>query len=488
MKPLKKLSLTVLGCLLLASAAQADIMVLKDGKRLEGQILSEGADSVRMKYRLTEKIWDEKDFPKADIAEIIRQTPSEVQMQEQKIREIIPTQDMMTADEYERLIQDRLRPFVNSHPGTLEAAEVEQMVKTLQAEKEKVVSGQLKVDGEWLSAADVKRDDYNIRAYRLRREITRKADSKRVEDWVDALRMYDRFIDPQAGFVASIHYPKLATEVIGILKTYETMLNRMMQEQPIIKKQQEDNLAKMIDPDLTRTRNAIQADLENWKNRYEAEKRNRHRWLVPYKYDLPSITEAQKTVVMERSKLQAMDLDSVAKQNEGLMAVFRYIVDENPAEAEAALEQVSSSAASGQEFSRVLSDLRGKITTLKNELQRKQGAQRTFNTAPAAGATADGPIVDDRVAQAMAAVDAPKEEQKTADEGDTPPAAEAGAAPAPGSGATAPAPAAGEPSAASAAAPLPPEESNFLIYAAIGGLALLLILLIAMSAQKKKKA
>ena len=58
---------------LLCSAGflHADIVVLKDGKRLEGTITDEKPDKIHMRYKLTAKIWDDKDIPRTDIIEII---------------------------------------------------------------------------------------------------------------------------------------------------------------------------------------------------------------------------------------------------------------------------------------------------------------------------------------------------------------------------------------------------------------------------------
>ncbi len=482
---LKRLSLAALAFLSAASFATADILVLTNGERKEGEILNETPDVVRMRYQLTPKISDEKDFPRADIAEIIRQSPAELDLKREKLKEVIPTKDMMGADEYERLIQDRLRPFVSKYPGTPEATEVEQIIKELQAEKEKVVSGQLKVDGKWLSPDEVKRDDYNIRAYKLRAEIKSTAASPKLEDWVAALRIYDRFIDQSSGFFASTHYPLLVPEMLEILGKYESELLRMIREQPILLKNQKDGVARMIEPDKSRTEAEIKRRLDEWKTEYDAEKRARLRWLVPYKLDDASLNEAHKAVVAERAKLNQLDLDALAKQNELLVAVFRYLAEENAVEAEAALENATkSSAVSKQEYSRIFADLRGKVTLLKNEIQRKRNAQRTFNQSVNAVGSGTGPITDDRVTKALADAETPK-----------PPAAEdpnapigAAPAPTPAPAAPAPAPAAATPAPAPAPAVAVEEESGFIKYILIGGGALLAVLLIALVMQKKKQA
>ncbi len=453
-------------------------MVLKNGDRKEGQVLNETPDTVRMRYRLTEKIWDEKDFPRADIAEIIRQTPSEVALKEENLKALLPTKDMMSADEYERTIQDKLRPFVNQHSGTPEAAEVEQIIKELQSEKEKAVSGQLKVDGKWLSPEEVKRDDYNIRAYKLRNEIKATANSARMEDWIASLRLYDRFIDPTTGYYASTHYPELVKEILEVLAKYETEVLRMIREEPVLRRAQEEGVKKLIEPDKSRTEADIKMKYDRWKAEYDGDKRSRNRWLIPYKLDAASLNEAHKAILAERAKLAALDLEALKEQNELLVAVFRYLAEENAIEAEAALKKASESSTSKkQEYSRVFADLRGRVSTLKNEIQRKNNAQRTFNQSSGAISGGSGPIMDERVAQAMAQA-----------KGGTPPPAEADPNAAPGSAAPAPAPA---PKPAPAPAPTPTavveEEGGFPIMLLVGGIALLAVLLIAMVMQKKKK-
>ena len=482
----RRLTLAALALFCTSPLLRADILVLKNGDRKEGKIISESATAVRMRYKLTPKIEDEKDFPKADIAEVIRQRPSELALQEQKLKEILPTRDMMTADEYERLIQDKLRPFVNQFPGTPEATEVEGIIKELQAEKEKVVSGQLKVDTKWLTPEEVKRDDYNIRAYKLRNDFKTTAASINWEDWVQALRVYDRFIDPTTGFFASTHYPKLVPEVLEVLKNYENILLKMIREQPTLYKAQQDNLARLVEPDKSRTEAAIKSRLDAWKAQYDVEKRSRVRWLVPYKMDLASLNEAHKAVIAERAKLQTLDLEGLAKQNELLVAVFRYLADENAVEAETALAAAQQEAGTKQEYTRIFADLRSKISTLKNDIQRKKNAQRTFNAGTTAIGGGTGAIMDEKVAKALADAEAGKKPEAPPAAAEDPSKAPIGQPPAaakPAAPAPAPAPA---PAAPSSYTP-PAEEGGMGLMIPIGGGLLLVVLLVLMIQQKKKQ-
>jgi len=72
---------------------QADIVIMKDGKKYESAtILSETPDSVTFKYQLTPKIPDTRTEPKANIGQIIRQTPQELEIV--PLRKLLPTPEL----------------------------------------------------------------------------------------------------------------------------------------------------------------------------------------------------------------------------------------------------------------------------------------------------------------------------------------------------------------------------------------------------------
>jgi hypothetical protein len=277
-------------------------------------------------------------------------------------------------------------------------------------------------------------------------------------------------------------------EVLEVLKNYENVLLKMIREQPTLFKAQQDNLARLVEPDKSRTASAIKSRLDAWKAQYDVEKRSRVRWLVPYKMDLASLNDAHKAVISERAKLQSLDVEALAKQNELLVAVFRYLADENAVEAETALAAAQQEAGTKQEYSRIFADLRSKISTLKNDIQRKKNAQRTFNAGTTAIGGGTGAIMDEKVAKALADAESGKKPEPAADAAigapakgpadQPPPAAAKPAAPAP-----APAPA---PAAPSSYTP-PAEEGGMGLMIPIGGGLLLVVLLVLMMQQKKKQ-
>lgn len=304
-----------------AGFLHADIVVLKDGKRLEGTVTDEKPDKIHMRYKLTAKIWDDKDIPRTDIVEIIKQKPEEVELIE--LKKELPTPDLMTAEKYENLIQDRLRPFVNRYPGSPEAAEAEKMIAQLQEEKEKVVAGGIKMEGKWLSPDEAKGQSYNIKAYEIYTAMHNKAVAK---DYAGALKEFEK-MNPSAqqgyygaqqgptGYTLSPYYPKAVEEVVAVLTNYQAQIEQMIKDQPTLVKNREEGLKKLIEPDLSRTKAAIERDKEQWKSAFDAERKS-SKWYTPYKYDLPSLKTLSNSIIAEKTRLKAVDIAKVTKMNE----------------------------------------------------------------------------------------------------------------------------------------------------------------------------
>lgn len=490
-----RLALLALACG--TSLVHADYLILKNGDKIEGNILNESTDSVRMKYRLTPKIWDEKDFARTEIDQVVRQRPEEVEIIE--LRKLLPTEDLLTPDRYEQIIQDRLRPFVNQYKDTPESKEAEKIITTFQEEKKKVSNGEVKLEGKWLSAAEAKGAEYDIQAYRL---LTEMRANMAKNQWLEALRVFENFSKKKPGYVGSIYYPAAVGEALVCMDKWDAVLSKMAQEQPALSKAREEGLNKLSDSEKDRTKAAIEQEKAKWQAQSEADRRAQIRWVAPYKYDLTSILNMQKAIVGERAKLQAINLDDLRQRNEAVSLVYRKIGEEDYTAGAAAFERVST-LSNAADYRDVVADLRTRLMALYNNLVRKQAATAQ---ASAAGSTAIGGTAttgqDERVARILAeasgqapaagqpAAAAPMQQQA--------PAAAQAATPAPAAApvqqpAPAPvqqAPVAQAPAPAPAPAPAytpPPEEesSGFQTYLIIG-LGVVVLLLLVMLMQKKK--
>lgn len=499
---LSRSRIALLALLCGSSLAQADILILKNGTKHEGTILNESADSVRMRYRLTPKIWDEKDFPMSEIQQVVKQTPQEVELIE--LKKLLPTPDLMTPDKYEQLIQDRVRPFINKYSGTPEAKEAEEIVNTLQEEKKRVSNGEAKLDGRWMSANETKGEQYNIAARKLHEQMKQEMAQS---NWLEALIIFDKFQRNRPPLTASSYYPEVIADALTCMEKLDITYSKMTDEQPTISKQRDENLKKLNDADRARTKAAIDAEKTKWRAQMDAQRRANVRWIEPYKYDLPSIQNAQKTLVAEKTRLESINMDDLKARNEAIVAVYRKIGEGDYTGGAAAYERVQG-LGSVQEYRDVIADLKGQLLKLYGELVRKnQSAQGAVAGSSAIGGTPAANNVDDRVARILAGnnpAGTPAPTANTQAPAAVPNAAAPGAAPAAAAPAvpaaqqqrpaTAPAPQQAAPVQAPAPAPYPPqaaampvqEESSIQTYIIIG---LVVVLgLVSFLAFKKKKA
>ena len=399
--------------LTLSTALRADIVVMKDGTRYEeAQIISETPESVTFSYVFKKKFPDKRTEPRSAIAEIIKQKPEATEVL--PLLKLVPSADLLTADKYESLIQDTLRPFITKYPGTPEAKQVEDIIKTLQAEKEKVVGGSIKVEGEWISTEQAKRDAHSIEAYRVRRDIKNLAAEGKIRE---ALNEWStKMISTDNGFTDTLQYVKTVPEVLAILDTYKKQLEGMIAAQPELDKRRKDGLTKMIDSDpiKTRTKNAIEAEEKAYKTEVDLQKKTHAPWISIYKYDKKSLDDAAKAVVNEATRLRALDLAKITAQNEALQSANNFIVAENLQEAEAALKRAN--AITGvRPPTKTMQALSKAITDLKKVQSDKLKAKKIAGGGNGAALTNGGSTAtDSHVAEALAKVSKERAEKKEA--------------------------------------------------------------------------
>lgn len=378
------------------SFVKADILMLKNGNKVEGNILEQTAQGVRMKYRLTPKIMDDKVFPMSEIAQVIKQRPEEVEVVD--LRKILPTADLLKADQYEQIIQDRLRPFVNKYASTPEAKEVEGIIEKLQEEKTLVTNGQVKLEGRWLSLKESKGESFNIEAFRILSEMREKAATR---DYVEALRAFDKFFAARPGYVGSSYYVEAIPEAMGILDKWIAVLDKMSSEFPQLDQARKLGLSKLQEPELSKTKNAIDDELNKWRAMSDAMRNQRVRWVAPYKYDIATIQAAQKDAVAEKSRLEVYNLQDLKAQNEVFMACYRKIGEGDYNGGAAAFERASALPAAN-EFRDVSNDLRQRLMTLYGQLVRGTASTASATSGSSAVGGMQATQQDARVAQILA--------------------------------------------------------------------------------------
>ena len=382
------------------TALRADLVTLKDGKTLEGTILEQTAEGVKMKYRVTPKIWDEKVIPMAEIAPggIVKEKPEEIEVKD--LRKLVPTPDLLTAEKYEQIIQDRLRPFVNRYPGTKEAAEIQKMIDDIQAEKEKVVSGGLKLEGKWLDPTEARAEKYNIEAYRIRQSMNEKAAEG---DLSGAMREFENMLDKKQFHFASIYFPMAIEEAKAHLVKLDAKTAQMIKDQPVLQKMRDDSLKRLVEPDLSRSKAAIEKEVEDAKTRYDVEKKET-KWITPYKYDLKALQALAKQVVATKLQLEKYDISTLKTMNDQVAVTTRLYYADKIEEGWKELGVLASLARSNQEYSSLIQTYQTGFQRKHYELSAKNAATQNplLNGGSSAVTGTGAPGTDDAVARALA--------------------------------------------------------------------------------------
>lgn len=384
---------------------RADIVTLKDGKKLEGTILEQKPEGVLMKYKVTAKIMDEKFIPMAEIAPggILKEKPEEVEIKE--LRKLLPTADLLTAEKYEQLIQDRLRPFINRYPGTPQADEIKKMVDEFQEEKEKVVAGGIKMQGRWLTPQDAKAEKYNIDAYTIVQAMNEKA---AAGDYSGALREFEQLSSPKRLHIASVHWPKAVEEALAILTSFDAKLSQMIKDQPVLQKQRDDNMKRLVEPDLSRSKAAIEREVQEANSRYDVE-RKESKWVTTYKYDLKRLQDLQKAVFEEKTRLQKINVAQVSKITDAIHQATLHFYNDKIVEGELALLEAYKAASANQEYGPILQIYRDGFARKRAEFAAKQQAANASALVTPAGTPGAVPVngaatpgMDPAVARALA--------------------------------------------------------------------------------------
>jgi hypothetical protein len=306
----------------LVNGVQADYIILKNGEKKEGFVLSQTATSVRMKYRVVGSIYDEKEFPMSEVKEVFKQTPEQIELAKLVVYEETP--DMMGADEYERIILEKLRPFVTKFSGTKEATQVSKMIEKLQAEKNKILNGEVKSGGVWLSAEEVKRKKYSLDGYRRLSEIRKKIEEKK---WVEALNLCEDFCKASSaiGYRATMHYPAMLEVKKTLIDKYGEIVLQAIADQPELMRKRNEGFRQLQGVELNKSKAAMEAEMVEWKAKVDADRRAGKIWFDMYKYDLQVSQSTQKMIAAEKLRIKEYDLELLKQQTIQLDEAISYL-------------------------------------------------------------------------------------------------------------------------------------------------------------------
>ena len=456
-------SLLVLSALM-ALPAVADTLKLKNGKIFEGTVTDRG-DSYEVAIPMG-KIIDYQTVKKSDVAEFIKTQPDEKEAAD--IAKLVPTADGTAAAEYERLLKDIIAPFLKKYPVSKFKAQVDGVGKVLTEELARVKAGDLKLDGQWIPAADLKWNDYNIKALRLLLQMRAQLKAKQP------MEAYQFFSQLEISHPASVSYPKAVSEIVKSLPDLESTLNAAAADQPAKVIERTKMVAGLTQDKRPAVETAIKEEEAAFKARLAEEKKNKVPVTSFYPYDINSIKESLAGVKKETTRLGALDLQKLATVNARFEAGLKDFSQKAFQSARSNFEEAAKVHTKDAFVKKMIDDAKaGAENAAKNAGSTTVLPGSTPPATPAPAPAAGTPPPASTGTPLPSATPKPAEPAKTA-----------AGAPVKPTPAPAPAP---ETSSTNAEAP-PEEESSNLPLFLIGGAGLLLVASLLVKFMGKKKS
>lgn len=284
-------------CLLLSHAAPADTIVLKNGEKLNGQILREVDGNYVVEVRVSASIKDEKIIPRADVARIEKEKEDEKAFR--GIAELVPAPDLLSLENYVARIE-KLEAFLKDYPDSVRAKQVKEMLDTLGAEHDLVSAGGFKLGEELVTGEDYIADalahDSRIAEKKIRDAVGRG-------DFLAALRMHDEY---EVSFGQSERSAGLAALMVQVMGAYQSKVTESLASLESRHQEREEGLKRMSPEDRLKSDRAIREEKEALEKRFADEKAARVKWITPDVFLEESLTETLRLITFETARLERM--------------------------------------------------------------------------------------------------------------------------------------------------------------------------------------
>lgn len=139
--------------------ALADSVLLKNGTEIKGEIISDGPEGVLIEYYATATIKDQKCFKKEEVAKVV--TVAEDERAFGELSNIKAPATALDTSFYDSLVDKKIPAFIKVYPYSSHLASLRETLRALDEERSRIRSGDRKIDGVWITSAQIAADPYN---------------------------------------------------------------------------------------------------------------------------------------------------------------------------------------------------------------------------------------------------------------------------------------------------------------------------------------
>lgn len=322
---MKAIFLTALLLLFLLSSMslQADTYVLKNGRKLEGDLLRETKSTYVIEVKLAETIKEERVIKKRDVLRIIE--PEKGMKEYQLLKQLIPAPDGLKVWEYQQRVKS-LDQFIKKYPTHSKIRDAIEMRDEMRNEMRQVEDGAVKIDGVLYPATEIRENAYELDA---RIEARKIKDMLAQRQYLAGLRAYSDFVDDYAATRVNEELTPLIFEVI---ERHTAQASEWLDSYEMRVEEREKGLASMKPSDRVTSRRAIEKEEQDLQRRYQNEVVTRAGWVTihPFCKDaLEHTLQYAKTETRRLENLLSRKLGDAGELYRELYRLYQQTADES---------------------------------------------------------------------------------------------------------------------------------------------------------------
>lgn len=318
---------------LCVASAQADVVRLTSGETLEGTIVDETEDSVTIEVPFSETIVDTRIIAKSDIAAMDRVEPDEVTWKTLASAEIPAT--ALDTTPYEELRRS-LETFVREHPESPRIEDAKEMIESLRADELRFGRGEVRFNGEWLSATRYAEEKYQIGASMLANEMRRLADAG---DSGGALNKFEELKKKYPQSIALGEAISTARRAVGDL---ERRLDFELANLPIKLEARARTLERASITDKPRIERAMEEEEARFKQIADRAKTDGNRFFMISSIDKSGLEQMRKSVDDVKRDIARPDLTALEARAERAKRTIEQVASGTADEARAAYDALAA--------------------------------------------------------------------------------------------------------------------------------------------------
>lgn len=282
---MQKLLTFVIPSLLIGSLA-ADTIRLRDGRELQGIVVSEESDAYVVLIQVTPTIRDQRRIAKNDVLEIVGEKKDELAFE--NVRKLVPAPDGLDLADYDQRIE-QVEDFLKKFPESDLFPNAEPILKALHEERAVVAAGGIKFKGRMLVADERKASAFTLDSQIAAADMDNALENRQP---TQALRAWDKlereFPNSQA----------LRDRIPVALATMRSLLSSVDRSLETLEQRTAERAAKLERvpvKDRERAKRAIEEDATRYLARVAREQEEGIRWLSldPFQRDPMSRMKSQ---------------------------------------------------------------------------------------------------------------------------------------------------------------------------------------------------